>query len=929
MTEKLSFIFSSAFVLTILLSGRAEAQVSFPDTIIVNVELPGGGFSRVDTLLEGDTFMFTGFAHPFQYLNGGQLTFPDSSLPENVTLNIQVPGFAAIGMAAVSFGDSIAAGVTFNITPQDSAAPVSPFIFDLPVELTLPIPATLPSAIGTDVSTFVLAFRDTSGNFDTTGVSTRVRDAVLGITAQVDHFSDIVMTSDAILQGLDTIIVEVELPGGGFTRVDTLLEGDTFMFTGFAHPFQYLNGGQLTFPDSSLPENVTLNIQVPGFAAIGMAAVSFGDSIAAGVTFNITPQDSAAPVSPFIFDLPVELTLPIPATLPSAIGTDVSAFVLAFRDTSGNFDTTGVRTTIRDAVLGITAQVDHFSDIIITSEGLLYGEETDTLAPQITRGPEVSDVTNSSAIISWDTNEPTSGTVEYGTDSTLAQSVSVEELKEEQAVALSGLAPGTTYLFRVGATDSSGNGPTYSDIDSFTTEQTFLVQASVEIITREIEVTVGDSVQLLAVYIDTTGEEVDTTFIWSVAPDSLGSFDAFGLFSATHIGEGYIFALLGQLVDSTLVTVESEGPGPGDGGEGQLTIVPGDTTVAVGSVIQFTAYYMDTTGALIDTPAVWSVSGDPIGTISSGGILTVVSPGLGFVKGKVDNWERTATVAAVDTAIDTSGVNIINISRVLPDGHILPPQTLSEGQVYAIGGLPFPLNILNDGRLYFPSGSLHEDITILIKLPEFAQVGPDTVTFWGDIITGVDFDVIVADSLVEPYYFDTPLSIAIPFKRGLLDQLGVDPANLGLFFALDSATFDTSGIYNVTVDSVSNRIFSQVAHFSTLVVREQEDLGTVSVERTGEVLPGRFTLEQNYPNPFNPSTSIRFALPEAANIRIVVYDLLGQQVTQLMDNRFEPGNYQVVWDGRDASGREMPTGIYIARFLTPNYGKSIKMVLLK
>jgi len=94
MVKKLSIIFYSAFVLTILLSGRADAQVSFQDTIIVQRELPGGGFAKVDTVLEGNTYRFTGFTHPFQYLNGGQLSFPDSSLAENMTLNIQVTDFA-------------------------------------------------------------------------------------------------------------------------------------------------------------------------------------------------------------------------------------------------------------------------------------------------------------------------------------------------------------------------------------------------------------------------------------------------------------------------------------------------------------------------------------------------------------------------------------------------------------------------------------------------------------------------------------------------------------------------------------------------------------------------------------------------------------------------------------------------------------------
>jgi len=93
--------------------------------------------------------------------------------------------------------------------------------------------------------------------------------------------------------------------------------------------------------------------------------------------------------------------------------------------------------------------------------------------------------------------------------------------------------------------------------------------------------------------------------------------------------------------------------------------------------------------------------------------------------------------------------------------------------------------------------------------------------------------------------------------------------------------------------------------------------------------PTHFSLHQNYPNPFNPSATIQFDLPLATDIRMVVYDLLGREVTRLVDGYMEPGYYQVMWNGRDSVGREVPTGVYIARLLAPTYTRSIKLVLLK
>ena len=61
----------------------------------------------------------------------------------------------------------------------------------------------------------------------------------------------------------------------------------------------------------------------------------------------------------------------------------------------------------------------------------------------------------------------------------------------------------------------------------------------------------------------------------------------------------------------------------------------------------------------------------------------------------------------------------------------------------------------------------------------------------------------------------------------------------------------------------------------------------------------------------------------------MVYDMLGREVAQLMNGRRETGYHRVVWNGKTAIGRDAPSGVYIARLVTSNYTKSIKMVLLK
>lgn len=93
--------------------------------------------------------------------------------------------------------------------------------------------------------------------------------------------------------------------------------------------------------------------------------------------------------------------------------------------------------------------------------------------------------------------------------------------------------------------------------------------------------------------------------------------------------------------------------------------------------------------------------------------------------------------------------------------------------------------------------------------------------------------------------------------------------------------------------------------------------------------PSRPFLSQNYPNPFNPTSTIQYELPEATNVTLVIYDILGREVITLVDQEMQPGYRATIWDARDHAGRLAPSGIYIARLNTPEYSQSIKMLLLK
>jgi len=94
-------------------------------------------------------------------------------------------------------------------------------------------------------------------------------------------------------------------------------------------------------------------------------------------------------------------------------------------------------------------------------------------------------------------------------------------------------------------------------------------------------------------------------------------------------------------------------------------------------------------------------------------------------------------------------------------------------------------------------------------------------------------------------------------------------------------------------------------------------------------IPEKFSIEQNYPNPFNPATTIIYKLPEASNIKIRIYNMLGELVRTLVNNTISEGEYSVRWGGTDDSGVKVSSGVYIYTLETPEFYTSKKMLMLK
>jgi hypothetical protein len=102
-----------------------------------------------------------------------------------------------------------------------------------------------------------------------------------------------------------------------------------------------------------------------------------------------------------------------------------------------------------------------------------------------------------------------------------------------------------------------------------------------------------------------------------------------------------------------------------------------------------------------------------------------------------------------------------------------------------------------------------------------------------------------------------------------------------------------------------------------------------NVEYITAEVPERFELYNNYPNPFNPETTIRYQLAKHSDVKIEIYNVLGQKIRTLLDVARPAGLYTIQWDAKNDNGAFVASGVYIYRMEATDFVKSEKMLLLK
>ncbi len=177
-----------------------------------------------------------------------------------------------------------------------------------------------------------------------------------------------------------------------------------------------------------------------------------------------------------------------------------------------------------------------------------------------------------------------------------------------------------------------------------------------------------------------------------------------------------------------------------------------------------------------------------------------------------------------------------------------------------------------------------------------------------------------------------PTNIDVMTLLGLGPYLGIDDLLRILMYNMEARTIEPGDrlVANIPF-ALANPNVVTLNRF--VVAGEQNDrIGDVEIQiihGTPPELPVDYLLSQNYPNPFNPTTNIKFAIPQAGNVKIAVYNLLGQEVRTLVSSYVDRGTGVVSWDGRDNNGKMASTGMYIYRMTSGSFVQSLKMMFMK
>jgi hypothetical protein len=276
-----------------------------------------------------------------------------------------------------------------------------------------------------------------------------------------------------------------------------------------------------------------------------------------------------------------------------------------------------------------------------------------------------------------------------------------------------------------------------------------------------------------------------------------------------------------------------------------------------------------------------------------------------------------AVTAELTTDLDVpNGATQTLTTRALRDVMLEPHSTVTlTGGVYEFRSLWMKSNT----RLFFTAPT-HVRIANAFRVDNDSYVGPAT----GSPITEADILFYVAASDSISFF-----SQAAPFGPSARIYANVD-ARYGTLLLEDGSTA-TGGFLGSRI-VIGKR--TEVRLKSSLVSLSKSAGGGWPLAPDMETpvpaeLPSAFSLSQNFPNPFNPTTQIRYGLPHQTHVTLTIYNALGQELAQPVDEEQGQGFYEVRWNGTNREGLAVGSGIYFYRIVAGDYVETRKMALVR
>jgi ketosteroid isomerase-like protein len=208
-------------------------------------------------------------------------------------------------------------------------------------------------------------------------------------------------------------------------------------------------------------------------------------------------------------------------------------------------------------------------------------------------------------------------------------------------------------------------------------------------------------------------------------------------------------------------------------------------------------------------------------------------------------------------------------------------------------------------------------LACILNSPEYCHVSYGAVTRGRDTYAGEvgglfkSFAGVKFEHTINPYWKIGDTVFAIGTGMITLTNPGADPVFVPMFATSARQMVDGKWVY--------------------LMIHLSAPPTPAPTAVSEETLPAGFSLLSSFPNPFNPATTIQYTIPagRSEHFTLKVYDLRGALVKTLVDGSGHPGNYSVLWDGRDQTGNIVSSGMYLYRLQAGSFTESRKMLLLR